>query len=277
MPGNVDLAPGVDLAQMAREGKKEGQFIYGVKPCIGQRNATTGKYNLLAVSTAYGCTEPYFLIRRDLPAPHRDDPLRRVPPAVFWQVDVNFAKTTPITDKIRLPGASRSVQPLQQPEYDERRYNHERPRADFGRINRNSTAPVELPAVRPAGIPVDLLVVSWDSGGEGLPESAFPRREPADCRRPPAASSARSRSPSRSARRRPAAPVSPGHIRWADLPAPIQQRVRAAGIDESRSKLSVRITSAARRRASSKGISTRSSTTRCSRRPSPSRRRSSRR
>ena len=45
--------------------RRTGQFIYGVKPCIGQRNATTGQYTLLAVSTAYGCTEPYFLIREN--------------------------------------------------------------------------------------------------------------------------------------------------------------------------------------------------------------------
>ena len=63
-------------------GEEGGQFIYGVKPCIGQRNATTGKYDLLSVSTAYGCTEPYFLIRETYPAPHGDVPLRRVPPAV---------------------------------------------------------------------------------------------------------------------------------------------------------------------------------------------------
>ena len=63
MPGNVDLAPGVDLKDIALPGKKDGQFIYGVKPCVGQRNATTGNYDLLSVSTAYGCTEPYFLIR----------------------------------------------------------------------------------------------------------------------------------------------------------------------------------------------------------------------
>ena len=47
-------------------GKKEGQFIYGVKPCVGSYNATTGKYDLLSFSIAYGCTQPYFLIRADL-------------------------------------------------------------------------------------------------------------------------------------------------------------------------------------------------------------------
>ena len=81
MPGNVDLAPGVDLKEIALPGKKDGQFIYGVKPCIGQRNATTGQYDLLSVSTAYGCTEPVLPDPRELPAPHRDEPLRRVPPA----------------------------------------------------------------------------------------------------------------------------------------------------------------------------------------------------
>ncbi len=63
MPGNVDLAPGVNLADIALPGNKDGQFIYGVKPCIGQRNATRAPTTLLSVSTAYGCTEPYFLIR----------------------------------------------------------------------------------------------------------------------------------------------------------------------------------------------------------------------
>ena len=101
MPGNVDLAPGVNLADIALQGKKEGQFIYGVKPCIGQRNATTGTYDLLAVSTAYGCTEPYFLIRENFQrrtAMNRYDEFRR---PSFWQVDVNFAKTTPITNSVR--------------------------------------------------------------------------------------------------------------------------------------------------------------------------------
>ena len=82
MPGNVDLAPGVDPKDIAVAGRKTGQFIYGVKPCIGQRNATTGNYDLLSVSTAYGCTAALLPDPRGVPAPHRDVPLRRVPPAV---------------------------------------------------------------------------------------------------------------------------------------------------------------------------------------------------
>ena len=79
MPGNVDLAPGVNLADIALPGEKDGQFIYGVKPCIGQRQ-TNGTYTLLAVSTAYGCTEPYFLIRENFQrrtAMNRYDEFRR--------------------------------------------------------------------------------------------------------------------------------------------------------------------------------------------------------
>ena len=115
MPGNVDLAPGVDLAEIALEGKKEGQFIYGVKPCIGQRNATTGNYNLLAVSTAYGCTEPYFLVRETFQrrtAMNRYDEFRR--PVVLAdgrelrEDDADYGPNP-------ASGASRGVQPLQQP------------------------------------------------------------------------------------------------------------------------------------------------------------------
>ena len=80
MPTNVDLAPGIRPKQIALDGNKEGQFIYGVKPCIGQRNANTGNYDLLAFSTAYGCTEPFFLIRETYQRRTAHEPLRRVPP-----------------------------------------------------------------------------------------------------------------------------------------------------------------------------------------------------
>jgi hypothetical protein len=138
MPGNVDLAPGVNLDDVALPGNKDGQFIYGVKPCIGQRQAN-GTYNLLAVSTAFGCTEPYFLIREAFQrrtAMNRYDEFRR---PSFWQVDVNFAKTTPITDRIRLQVRLEAFNLFNSPMYDERQYNQTTSSADFGRINRNST------------------------------------------------------------------------------------------------------------------------------------------
>jgi hypothetical protein len=139
MPGNVDLAPGVSLKDVALPGKKEGQFIYGVKPCIGQRNATTGKYDLLSVSTAYGCTEPFFLIRENFQrrtAMFRYDEFRR--PQLFM-LDMNFAKTTRITDRIRAQVRLEAFNLLNSPQYDERQYNQSTSSADFGRINRNTT------------------------------------------------------------------------------------------------------------------------------------------
>jgi hypothetical protein len=138
MPGNVDLAPGVDLKNVALAGEKDGQFIYGVKPCIGQRQAN-GTYALLALSTAYGCTEPYFLIRENFQrrtAMFRYDEFRR---PSFWQVDVNLAKTTPITDRVRFQLRLEAFNLFNSPMYDERQYNQTTSSADFGRINRNTT------------------------------------------------------------------------------------------------------------------------------------------
>ena len=139
MPGNVDLAPGVSLDDIALPGEKAGQFIYGVKPCIGQRNATTGNYDLLSVSTTYGCTQPYFLIRSNFQrrtAMNRYDEFRR--PGSF-QLDVNFAKTAPITNRVRLQVRLEAFNLFNSPMYDERQYNQTTSSADFGRINRNST------------------------------------------------------------------------------------------------------------------------------------------
>jgi hypothetical protein len=139
MPGNVDLAPGVNLDDVALPGKKEGQFIYGVKPCIGQRQSN-GTYALLSVSTAYGCAEPYFLIREAFQrrtANFRYDEFRR--PSLFM-LDVNFAKTTPITDRVRFQVRLEAFNLLNSPQYDERQYGTDTNSADFGRINRNTTA-----------------------------------------------------------------------------------------------------------------------------------------
>ena len=138
MPGNLELAPGVNLADVALAGEKDGQFIYGVKPCVGQRQAN-GTYNLLSLSQAYGCTEPYFLIREAFQrrtTMFRYDEFRR---PSFWQVDVNFAKTTPITDSVRFQLRLEAFNLFNSPMYDERNYNTDTDSADFGRINRNIT------------------------------------------------------------------------------------------------------------------------------------------
>jgi hypothetical protein len=139
MPGNLEFAPGVDLKDVALSGKKEGQFIYGAKPCVAQRNATTGKYDLLSVSTAYGCTQPYFLVREAFQRRtmmFRYDEFRR---PSFWQVDMNFAKATRITEHTRFQVRLEAFNLFNSPMYDERNYNGTVTSSDFGRINRNIT------------------------------------------------------------------------------------------------------------------------------------------
>jgi hypothetical protein len=137
MPGDVDLAPGINPKDIALPGNKEGQFIYGVKPCVGSYNATTGQYDLQSYSIAYGCTQPYFLIRQSFQrrtAMFRYDEFRR---PIFWEVDANFAKTTRITDKVRFQLRIEAFNLLNSPMYDEVQYIQTSSDADFGRINRN--------------------------------------------------------------------------------------------------------------------------------------------
>ncbi len=139
MPGNLEFAPGVNLKDVALSGKKEGQFMYGVKPCVAQRNANTGNYDLLSVSTAYGCTQPYFLVREAFQRRtmmFRYDEFRR---PSFWQVDMNFAKATRITEHTRFQVRLEAFNLFNSPMYDERNYNQSNTSADFGRINRNIT------------------------------------------------------------------------------------------------------------------------------------------
>jgi hypothetical protein len=119
--------------------KKDGQFIYGMKPCVAQRNNSTGQYQLLAVSQAYGCTEPFFLIREPFQprnTPFLVDSLRR---PSYWQLDMNFAKTTQITDRVRFQLRLEAFNVFNSPMYDERDYDRNTNSADFGRINRNTT------------------------------------------------------------------------------------------------------------------------------------------
>ena len=134
-PTNLELA--VDPSVAALTPEKDGQFIYGVKPCVGQRNAA-GVYQLLAISTAYGCTEPYFLIREPFQARSAQfmyDEFRR---PGYWQLDMNFAKTTPITDRVRFQVRLEAFNVFNSPMYDERDYQRSTNSADFGRINRNT-------------------------------------------------------------------------------------------------------------------------------------------
>jgi Carboxypeptidase regulatory-like domain len=139
MPGNVDLAPGVDLKDIALDGDKAGQFIYGVKPCVGNYNTTTGNYDLQSYSVAYGCTQPYFLIRQAFQrrtAMFRYDEFRR---PVYWEIDANIAKTTRITNRVRFQFRIEAFNLLNSPMYDERQYTQDTASSNFGRIDRNAT------------------------------------------------------------------------------------------------------------------------------------------
>ena len=120
-------------------GKKDGQFIYGVKPCVGQRNATTGNYALLSVSTAYGCTRALLPDPRGVPAPHRDVPLRRVPPAVLLAGGHELREDHADHGHVRFQVRLEAFNLFNSPMYDERNYNQTTTSADFGRINRNIT------------------------------------------------------------------------------------------------------------------------------------------
>ena len=51
---------------------------------------------------------------------------------------MNFAKTTPITDNVRLQIRLEAFNLFNSPMYDERNYNQTTTSADFGRINRNT-------------------------------------------------------------------------------------------------------------------------------------------
>jgi len=146
MPGNVDLAPGVSLKDIALPGKKETVqtatgnvgVLYGVKPCVGQYNTTTGKYDLQSYSVAYGCTQPYFLIRQAFQrrtAMFRYDEFRK---PIYWELDMSLAKTVRITDKTRFQLRFEAFNLLNSPMYDELQYTQDTASADFGRINRNT-------------------------------------------------------------------------------------------------------------------------------------------
>jgi hypothetical protein len=133
LPNNVEIVgdPSVPV-------QKTGQFIYGAQPCVAQRQAN-GSYQLLAYAVQYGCTTPTFLIREPF-QPRTlnfwDDRLRR---PSFWQLDLNFAKTTHITEHVRFQVRLEAFNVFNSPMYDEVDYNRDTNSADFGRINRNTS------------------------------------------------------------------------------------------------------------------------------------------
>ena len=137
MPSNVELL--ADPGEIALSPRKDGQFIYGVEALRRSAAVATGRSVCSTRAVAYGCTEPLFMVREPFQrrtTQFRYDEFRR---PSFWQVDLNFAKTTPITDRVRLQVRLEAFNLFNSPMYDERQYNSDTGSADFGRINRNST------------------------------------------------------------------------------------------------------------------------------------------
>jgi hypothetical protein len=64
-----------------------------------------------------------------------DDRLRR---PSYWELDLNFAKTTQITDRVRFQVRIEAFNVFNSPMYDELDYERNTNSADFGRINRNT-------------------------------------------------------------------------------------------------------------------------------------------
>ena len=145
MPGNVELAPGVNLAKRRAAGE-EGRAVHLRREAVHRPASGERQLLLLSVSQAYGCTEPYFLIREAFQrrtTMFRYDEFRR---PSFWQVDVNFAKTTPITDTVRFQLRLEAFNLFNSPQYDERNYNNDTTRPTSAastatsRVSRTSSA-----------------------------------------------------------------------------------------------------------------------------------------
>jgi hypothetical protein len=127
--------------------------IRAVQPCVAQMD-NTGAVTMLGYSVAAGCTEPNFIIRPNTMytgagTQFRDDRIRRPP---FFQFDVNFAKTTHITDRVRLQVRFEVYNILNQAIYDERQYENNPTNPLFGTIDRYVVRQSNFPRYGQLGI-----------------------------------------------------------------------------------------------------------------------------
>jgi carboxypeptidase family protein len=122
---------------------KGGQFIQGVQPCVAELRG--GAYQLLPYSVAAGCTEAYFQVRAPFQTrttPFRDDRLRR---PSYMDLTMNLAKTTQITDRVKLQIRVEAFNVLNSAMYDERQYVVDHTNNEFGKINKNTVTQSNFP------------------------------------------------------------------------------------------------------------------------------------
>ncbi len=124
MPGNVDFAPGVDLKR-DRAGGQEGWAVHLRRQAVRRPAQRDDRASISCWRSRPRTAAPslYFLVREAFQrrtAMNRYDEFRR---PGFWQVDVNFAKTTPITNNIRFQIRLEAFNLFNSPMYDERQYN----------------------------------------------------------------------------------------------------------------------------------------------------------
>ena len=156
LPGNVDIV-NQDYYKVDEKRLINGQdWIQGVRPCVAQygrntdgtykRNATGGLVpELLAYSTAYGCTAPSFIIRE--PFTTRTTAIRdaRVRRPDYEQLDINFSKRFRITEKTAFQFRAEAFNLFNTPMYDERAFNTDPNSTEFGSINKNTVRQSNFP------------------------------------------------------------------------------------------------------------------------------------
>ena len=156
LPGNVDIVS-QDYYKVDKKRLVSGQdWIQGVRPCVAQygrnsdgtykRNASGGLVpELLAYSTAYGCTSPSFIIRE--PFTTRTTAIRdaRVRRPAYEQLDINFSKRFRITEKTSFQFRAEAYNLFNTAMFDERAFNTDPNSTEFGSINKNTVRQSNFP------------------------------------------------------------------------------------------------------------------------------------
>ena len=147
LPGNVFYVKDARIDNV----DFSARVIRGVRNCVAQMS-DTGVITMLGFSVAAGCTEPNFIIRPNYTprtTPFRDDHIKRPP---FYQFDVNFAKTTRLTSRVRLQVRFELFNLLNQVNYDQTNYENNPTNARFGTIDRAVVRQSNFPRYGQLGI-----------------------------------------------------------------------------------------------------------------------------